>query len=400
MAETAPSAGGLRRRLGPALLVFYGVGVMVGAGIYVLIGAAAGLAGAWAPVAFLLAALVVAPTALSYAELSARIPEAGGESAYADAAFGLPLLAVAVGLLIVLAGIVSAAAVLVGGIGYLGALMALDPAVATLGLAAGLTAIACVGVVESLAFAALLTLIEVGGLLLVVWAGFSAPPSADFAAGAGPVAPAGLAGAVILAFFAFIGFEDLVNMAEETRNPGRTMPLAILTALGITALLYAMVSLAAVRAVPLDTLASSRQPMALVWTVGTGHSPAFLSAVAVLAALNGILAQIVMSARVLYGLGRRHRAFAALHVAHPVLGTPLRATLLVGALVTVAALLFPIVELATLTSAVLLVVFVTMNAALIALKRGPGRPPRRSACRSPFPGWAWRVRSPRFGRLW
>lgn len=371
---------GLRRRLGPGLMTAYGVGVMVGAGIYVLVGAIAGQAGVWAPLSFLLAGLVAAPSALSYAELSARIPEAAGEAAYVEIGLRSHVLAVAVGLAIVVAGTVSAAAVLRGGVGYLTALLPVPEVLAIVALGAALTAIALVGVLESLAFAALLTVIEVGGLLMVSYAGFSGPATAGFSA---PPPPdiAAVAGAAGLAFFAFIGFEDIVNMAEEARDPGRTMPRALIAALAITAVLYGLVSLAAVRTVPANELAASTRPLALVWEHGTGTGAGFLSAIAVAAALNGVLAQIVMAARVLYGLGRRTTWLAPFHSAHPRLGTPVLATLMLGAALIVAALALDVEALAEITTSVLLAVFVVVNAALIALKRRIAEAPFR------VPGW-------------
>ncbi|HRC56672.1 MAG TPA: APC family permease, partial [Kofleriaceae bacterium] len=139
---------------------------------------------------------------------------------------------------------------------------------------------------------------------------------------------AGIAAAISLSVFAFIGFEDLTNMAEEAREPTRAMPRAILLALFITSALYFLVSLAAVRAAPHADLSASEQPMALIWTQATGSSAGFLSAIAVAAALNGVLAQIVMAARVLFGLGRRSQVLAPFTQAHPRFGTPVRATLL------------------------------------------------------------------------
>lgn len=369
------TGGGLKRRLGPALLTAYGVGVMVGAGIYVLVGAMAADAGVWAPLAFVAAGLIAAPTALSYAELSVRLPEAAGEVAYVEEGLGLHFLAVVVGLAIVLAGVISAAAVLRGGAGYLGALVPIEQRWLILGLGVALVAIACVGVLESIGFAAILTLIEVVGLVLVIWAGFSAPPVADYTAP--PVVPwVGIASAAALAFFAFIGFEDIVNMAEEVRDPTRTMPRAILAALAITTLLYLTVSTAAVRAVPQEALAGSERPLALVWET-SGLSPLVLPAIAVAAALNGVLAQVVMAARVLFGLGARAPALALFHRAHPRLGTPILATLLAGGAMLAAALALPVSALAEVTSMVLLSVFVLVNISLIFLKRRAPEAPFR-----------------------
>jgi len=359
----------LRRRIGTVLLTAYGVGIMVGAGIYVLTGAAADVAGMWAPVAFLLAGVISIPSALSYSELSARIPEAAGDSAYVEFGLELHWLAVFVGAINVIAGTVAGAAVLRGGVGYLTSVLPVPADLAMIVIGTGLTLIAIVGVLESLAFAAILTVIEVIGLMLVIWAGFVAPPVVDWTLPLPEPEWAGIAGATIFAFFAFIGFDDIVNMAEETKRPDRTMPRAILLALAITALLYALVSLAAVRAVPRDVLGGSERPLALVWEAGTGTSAVFLSMIAVAAALNGILAQIVMASRVLYGLGKRSPSLRIFRHAHRRFGTPVLGSVAVGGLTIIAALLLPVATLAEITTQALLIVFAIVNAALIGVQR-------------------------------
>ena len=361
--EPAP----LKRNLGLGLLTMYGVGVMVGAGIYVLVGAVAAEAGIWAPLAFVLAGVIAAPSALSYAELSSRIPEASGEAAYVEKGLNSHLLAVLIGLAIVVAGTVSAAAVLRGGVGYLTALVDIPTTWAIIGLGMALTVVAVIGVLESLALVAIFTVIEILGLAAVIWAGFTAPPVAEFTDLPSIYWP-GVAGAAALAFFAFIGFEDMVNMAEEARDPKHTMPRAILVALAITAVLYALVSFAAVRSVPREVLAGSERPLALVWETGMGSSAIFLSAIAVAAALNGVLAQIVMASRVLFGLGRRAPEFRVFYSTHAKFGTPVLASVLVGAFVVASALTLPVATLAELTTMALLIVFAIVNAALIGVK--------------------------------
>ncbi|AQS48787.1 MULTISPECIES: APC family permease [Thioclava] len=356
----------LKRRLGPWLMTGYGVGVMVGAGIYVLVGAVAAQAGIWAPLAFVLAGLIAAPSALSYAELSSRIPEAAGEAAYVEEGLRSHALALIVGLGIVVAGTVSAAAVLRGGAGYLTLLVPLPVEGVMIAFGLALIGVACLGVLESVGLAAALTLVEVVGLALVIWAGLSADPSPDLTPLPAPHW-AGIAAAASLAFFAFIGFEDMVNMSEEMRDPIRDMPRAILAALAITAVLYLTVSYAAVRAVPLADLARSEQPLALVWQ-SAGHAPGILAAIAVAAALNGVLAQVVMAARVLFGLGRRSPALSVFHQAHPRFGTPVLATLLCGVAMIALALAAPVEQLAGITSKVLLGVFLLVNLSLVALK--------------------------------
>jgi amino acid transporter len=365
----SPIDSGLKRRLGPALLTLYGLGVMVGAGIYVLVGSVAESAGLFAPLAFLVAGLIAAPTALTYSELSVRIPESAGEAAFVRVAFGSTLLSTFAGLAIVAIGVTSAAAVLRGGVGYLGDLVDAPAAVLIVGIAALLVLVGSWGVLEALSAAALFTLIEVVGLVLVIRAGFVSEASADWAAGLPESLPvAGFPLAVALAFFAFIGFEDMVNMAEEVRDPGRTMPTAIVASLVLTSVLYGAVSIAAVRAVDLDLLADSDRPLALVYE-RAGGSGSLLSAVAVAAALNGVLAQMVMAARVLFGLGRHQPWLARFHRTDRRFGTPVLATVTVGVAVTVFALALDVSALAEVTSMVLLAVFCVMNAALLAIKR-------------------------------
>jgi amino acid transporter len=362
----------LRRRLGPTLLTLYGVGVMVGAGIYVLVGTVAGHAGIWAPVAFVASGLIAAPTALTYAELSVRIPESAGEAAYIRRAWGSDRFAVGVGLAIVVTGSASAAAVLRGGVGYLTGVVDVAPWPVIIVTAGLLTALAVWGALESLAVAAVLTVVEIVGLLAVVAAGWLAEPTADWGVGLGSAIPwegAGLA--IVVSFFAFIGFEDIVNMAEETKRPERTLPTAILASLIITSLLYAVVAVAAVRAVPLAELAASDRPLALVFD-RVGWSGRSLALIAAVAAVNGTLAQVVMASRVLFGLGRTEPLLAPLHRSHPRFGTPVLATVIVGTAVTVLALSLDVTSLAEFTAVFLLLVFCAMNATLLVLKAREG----------------------------
>lgn len=357
----------LKRRLGLGLLTLYGVGVMVGAGIYVLIGAVAGETGAWAPLAFVVAGLIAAPTAISYAELSSRIPQSAGEAAYMKEATGSETVAALAGLAVALVGVVSAAAVLQGGVGYLRAVVDAPPTVMIALVGAALMGVAIWGVVESLAFAAVLTIIEVIGLLVVVAVGFAFPAAEG--GEAIDLTAAGLGAGALLAFFAFIGFEDMVNMAEEVRDPERTMPQAIILALLVTTALYVIVAWAAVRAAAPSDLAQSERPLALAFETATGKSAAFLAIVAAAAALNGVLAQIVMSARVLFGLGRFWAPLRAFHQTSARFGTPVYATLGAGVVAIALSILAPIERLAEATSIILLIVFITINGALLVLRR-------------------------------
>ena len=388
-AEHGPNEGGLKRRLGLGLLTLYGLGIMVGAGIYVLVGEVAGLSGLLAPLVFLLAGLIAAPTAMSYAELTGRIPEAGGEVAWLRDAFGIQALPAAAGLAIVGGATLSAAAVIQGGAAYLWSFLPLPveilrsvpSSVLIPPLIAAMALLAIRGVAHAMLAAAAFTVIEVGGLLLAIWAGFISPPTAEWGAGLGgsleamggwgAMAP-GLGVACMLAFFAFIGFEDMVNMAEETHDPGRTMWKAILMALGATAVLYALVAAAALHAVPSFMMDGMGNPLFAVVRTGAPELARLMALIGGIAALNGVLAQMVMGSRVLYGSGRRFRALGWLARTHPRWGTPVPATLLVAALVLVVAMTVPLGRLAAGSSMVLLAVFVGVNVALVALReKGP-----------------------------
>lgn len=219
----------LRRRLGLALLVLYGTGITVGAGIYVLIGAVAGHAGVYTPWSFAVAAFVMALTVASYAELSTRYPVSAGEAAYVRAAFQSRSLSRAIGLLTVATGVVSSATVALGSAGYIQQFINLPrgPIVVIVVLVLG--AVAAWGILESVVLASLFTLIEVGGLITIIVAGFRAGlPIASTIAHAPPLDAAVLSGigfGSLLAFFAFIGFEDLANIVEEAKIPHRDLSL-------------------------------------------------------------------------------------------------------------------------------------------------------------------------------
>ena len=354
-------------------MTFYAVGVMIGGGIYVLIGEVAGLAAGWTPFVFAFAGLSAGLTAASFAELSARLPEAGGSATYTLHGFGSVGLSMVVGLAIALTGVFSAGAVLQGGVGYLQALVDAPAPLLVIIVGAALTMLAIWGALESLTMAAFLALIEIIGLLIIIVSVFLAPSQADTGVNLTmPARPeisiAALTGAVVLAFFAFIGFEDVVNMAEEAKNPSRTMPLALLFSFVIVILIYGLVAFAALKVASPHDLQESTRPLALVYEKATGNPAAFISFIGVAAALNGVLAQIVMSARILLSLGRRSASLSWFGVTHHRLKTPVRSTLLSGAVVIFLALTIRLEGLAQITSFILLAIFIIVNIALIRLK--------------------------------
>lgn len=212
----------LRRALTTPLLTLYGLGVTVGAGIYVLVGTTAAVAGPYAPLSFLIAAIVVAFTAFSYAELSTRYPVSAGEAAYIEAGFRSGKLATVIGLSVALSGMVSAAAVAIGAASYLHGLIKAPHALLTIGIVFLMGLIALRGIAQSVTVAAIITLFEIGGLIFVsVWGfAFSDPLGLDIVEMIPPMTGPqwiGIGAASLLAFFAFIGFEDMTNVAEEVR---------------------------------------------------------------------------------------------------------------------------------------------------------------------------------------
>jgi len=368
----------LKRSLGLGLLVLYGLGTIIGAGIYVLVGEVAAQAGMAAPLSFVIAGALAAMTGLSYAELVARHPEAASAAVYVQHGFGRDWLSRLVGLAVVAVAAIAAASIVSGSVGYLGTFVPLPHDLAVVLIVLLFTAVAALGVVESVGVAVALTVIEIAGLMVVVAVGgWNLEGPGAGAEGLLPRDTAGWLGALagaFLAFFAFLGFESLANMAEETRDVGRTLPRAILASIAISVLLYATVSLVAVLAVPLDRLAASAAPLALVAAGGGPGVAKAISGIALLATTNGIIIEIVMIARLAYGMAR-HRWlpgwFAALH---PRTRIPLRATLSAGALIVVLALGFPFATLVAATSTVTLLIFIAVNLSLWRLQRRAPRP--------------------------
>ncbi len=369
-----PGQGTLKRRLNLPLLVLYGLGVTVGAGIYVLVGAVAGIAGIYAPMAFMIASLVTACSALSFAELAVRYPESAGEAVYVEEGFQFGPLALATGLAVAMAGLLSAATVSLGAAGYLSEIVALPKLAGMAIIVIGLGLFAARGIVESVVFASILTAIEIGGLLLVCAGIVTIEPHQmtalnDMWRMPDQAVLGSVLSAAVIAFFAFIGFEDMVNVAEEVKKPSRTIPIAIIITLIITTVLYLLVSSVALLAVGPDALAQSDAPLALVAARTGILSPQVLAVIAVLAGINGILVQIIMASRILYGLSRRRRLPAWFGIVNATTGTPINATSSVVVLVLIFALLFPLERLAAGTSTITLAVFALVNAALIRIKR-------------------------------
>lgn len=359
----------LKRTLSLPLLIFYGLGTIVGAGIYVLIGKVALVSGVLSPLAFLVAGLIACLTAFSYAELSSRFPKSAGAAVYVQEGFGRKLISQIVGYLIVLTGIVSAATIVNGFMGYLNVFVSVPETLTLIALIVVLAVVAAWGIKESAILIMLITLLELGGLVFVLGAGGSSGaswqelmlPALDLAS----LNAIFLGG--FLAFYAFIGFEDMVNVVEEVKNPSKTVPIAILVAVSVSTLLYIAVSLVALRSLPVEALATSSAPLADI-VQQSGFSPVWISLISLVAVVNGALVQMIMASRVLYGMGSQGMAakfFANLSERRQ---TPVLATVLVAVVIMVFALWLPIVTLAKVTSFIMLSIFALVNVALVAIK--------------------------------
>lgn len=374
---TAKRKPRLKRVVGTIMLTLYGIGNIVGAGVYVLVGKIAEPAGYLAVLAFLIAALVAFGAALSYAELASRFPVSAGIAVYMHEAFKAKRLSIIIGLMLVGAGIVSSATLLKGFAGYFSQLTGIEPWIGIVAAAIVLTAVMLKGIKESVGVAALLTVIEVGGLLFLVGSILLSQPSAittftggfSEALGSFDMASfAGIVSAAFIAFYAFVGFEDMVNIAEEVKKPQTAFPRAILISLAVVTILYTAVTVAALGVIAPHLLGSSSAPLADVFQTATGNGAEIIIVISLLATLNGVLVNLVMGSRFLYGMARRGWIppwFSKVSRWH----VPARGTIIVSTLALTAALLLPIERLAQTTSLLLLCVFIAANVSLIVVRR-------------------------------
>src|SRR5262245_23908237 len=378
----APDAPSLMRTIGPAQMALYGLGSMLGAGIYGLIGKAAGQTGNAVWLAFVVALVAALLTALSYASLGSRHPRAAGAAYVTGRAYGFPLLSFMVGLALVCSGLTSIATQSRVFATNLIALLGIEAApvwMLALGFLLILTGIVFRGIRESMWLNVLCTLVEAGGLLLVIFAGvsywgsvdyFELPPSPD-----GDHAVLLVMQGAVLAFFAFIGFEDMINVAEETRDPERTVPLGLVLAMLGAAILYIAVAITAVSVVPWRELAEAPGPITEVMTrAAPAIPPIVFTAITLFAVANTALVNYVTASRLIYGMARQGLLPSRFGDVHAGRRTPHIAILALLVVAVPLALIGGIAELAAATVLLLLLVFTVVNAALFVLKRRPGEP--------------------------
>ena len=356
----------LKPVLGPVRLIFYSVGVIVGAGVYSVLGAAAGLAQYSLWISFLVGAGVALLTAISYAEMATSFPAAGAEYVYVRRAWPkADWLAFGVGAIVLIGGAATAATVAMAFGGYLRAFVDLPAPIAALLLLAGCTAFNIWGLRESSWVNILFTSIEVAGLLLVIVAAMKSDAQVPIAVAA---VESSIMAAAALLFFVYLGFEEIANLAEEVRNPGRDIPIALFVSLAITTLLYVAVSFAVLSLAPPAELAASDAPLAAAVQKAWPGASNMLSAIALFATANTVLITVIATSRVAFSMARDKEISSVFARLLPVRQTPWLAAILTF---TMAAVLVPIGSvkiLAELSSFAALIAFFAVNVVLIVLR--------------------------------
>lgn len=373
MSTNIPQPRQLKRSLSLAMVTFYGIGTILGAGIYVLIGKVAAYAGMYTPIAFLLALLLAAFSAFSYAEFSARFPVSAGEAVYIYKSLNCRFLSVCIGICICFASMTSVATLLLGVVGYLNFLVEIPDVIVIVGLATFMGLIVSWGINESVRLATLMTIIGMLGLGLIAWVArdnFNQLPAL-----LPEMLPAfefdiwkGILLGSFIAFYAFLGFEDIVNVAEEVCHPQRNLPLAIILALVITTLFYLMIAVVCVISLPSAQLAQSDAPLAMLYSNITGRSALTITLISLVSVLNGALIQIIKTSRILYGMSRQGWLPSWLGTVNAKTHTPVYATCIVISIVLLFALSLPLIDLVKLSSFITLLVFTLINFSLWRLK--------------------------------
>jgi amino acid transporter len=386
----------LKRTVGPGQMMFYGIGSMLGAGIYGLVGRAAGVMGGAMWMAFLLAMTAALLTGLSYASIASRYPRAAGAAYATQRAFRKPWLSHLVGLTVVASGIASAATQSKVVALNLNTLFGLQTGVAIAGapleivlLAAGfmllIAGLVWRGIAESLWANTVCTIVEASGLVLVIAVGFRFWGQADLTDvpmtatnPEGMVTAALLLQGALLTFFSFLGFEDMLNVAEEVKEPERNMPIAMIGAMAVVCTLYMLVAITAVSVVPWRELATAPAPLRAVIERAAPWFPAIgFTFITICAVANTALVNTVMGSRMLYGLARQGLLPAVLGKVHATRQTPHVAVMVLFVIIVGLQFAGDISQLAGATVLLLLLVFAIVNCALVVLMRREGKMPGR-----------------------
>jgi len=393
--DLGDSRPALHRSIGPVQMTLYGLGSMLGSGIYGLIGQAAGQVGNAIWLAFLVALVAAMLTALTYASLGSRYPRAGGAAYIAERAYRSPFIGFVVGLAVAcssLASVATQARVFAANLASLTGGGEGTITLLALGFLMLLAGLVLRGIRESMWVNVLCTCIEAGGLLLVVAVGIRYWGSIDLLETPPPGEAVSdvmillvLQGSV-LTFFAFIGFEDTLNVAEECRDPQRTIPIGLIGAMMIAAMIYMGVAVTAVSVMPWRDLAAAPGPLTAVMERAAPWLPPIVyTAITLFAVANTALVNYVTASRLAYGMAHQGLLPAWLGKVHATRRTPHLAILALFAVVAPLALIGTIGQLAAATVLLLLTVFALLNGALILLKNREGEPRGRFEIPLVFP---------------
>ncbi len=358
----------LKRAIGLFQLVAYGIGNIIGAGIYVLVGAASGLAGNGIWLAFLIGAVIALFTGLSYAELGSMYPHAASEYMYVGRASGRRMLSFLSEWVMLITEIVAAATVSLGFALYFQSIYAVPMVPLAAILLCGLTLLVMLGIKESLKVNTVLSIVAVIGLLIVISAGVPRLGTINYLEL--PHGMTGVLGASILVFFAYIGFDNIVNLGEETKKPHINIPKGILISIVVTTILYILVGFAAISLVPWNTLSTSDAPLALAASATLGPVAfVVLTFAALFTTLNTVIVLLIVSSRIIYGMAKE----GALPSVLSKLGKKTSAPYVASAVTLVVALSFlslgGIDIIAEITSFGSLLVFTLINLSLLHLRK-------------------------------
>jgi amino acid transporter len=376
--EGASRAPALHRAIGPKLLLFLVIGDMLGTGIYALTGDVAGVVGGAGWLSFGAAFLVAMFSATSYLELVGKYPRAAGAALFSHEAFHNNVLTFFVAFAVMCSGLTSVAAASRTFAGYLEAFIALPVVLVAFVFIVGLSAINFRGIAESVKFNVALTAIEFSGLVIVIAIGFyalsngigDAGNALEFNVEGDPLSLV-ISGAT-LAFFAIIGFEDSINLVEETQNPRRNFPRAFFYGIAITGVVYMLVAFVTTALVPIDVLRDSNQDLLEVVRIGASWFPLTLfSFIAMCAVTNTSLINMMMASRLLYGMAREQVVPPAFGAVHPTRRTPYVGIVFTALLALALASWGGVRALGGTTALLLLVVFTIVNVAVLVVRRRP-----------------------------
>lgn len=355
----------LKRELGLFELVMSGIGTILGAGIYVLLGKAAGLAGDAVWISFLFASVVAALTGISYMELTSMYPKASAEYIYVKKAFG-SRSAFVTGLLVIFGLIIANSTVSLGFAGYFSVLFNTSIITIAIVLVLIFSIVLFIGIKQSVQIVILMTIIEVAGLLLIVFVGLPHIGSVNYFDIRNI---SGIFEASTLIFFAFLGFEDIVKLSQETKAPEKTIPKALILSIMITVVLYILVAVSAVSILGHEALSTSSAPLADVASVALG-SDAFLvmSIVALFSTANTSLLMMLGGSRILYGMAESGSLPQVFSRIHPKRQTPWVAILTIAVISILFMFVGDIVIVANISNFMIFVIFFMVNISLIRLR--------------------------------